>query len=566
MSDKKASDVWRARKETWRQQTYEPFLRKSAERREQFNTVSGLPLEPVYGPQKEATERLDDLGMPGEFPYTRGVYPTMYRGREWTRRQIAGFGTAPATNERYHFLLRQGQTGLSTDFDNPTLTGYSSLDPLAEGEVGRVGVAIDTVKDMDDLYHNIDISSISSSFTINHPACVMLAMYIAVAESRGIPQRTLRGTVQNDALKEFYGQKTFALPPEPSVRLAIDIVEYCSREVPSWNAINVSGYHTREAGSTAAQEIAFTLAQGFAYAEALQQRNLDLNVVLRNISFFFGCHMDFFEEVAKMRVARRIWARTLRDTFGIQGGKAPLLRFHTQTLGSTLARNEPRNNIVRGALQALAAVLGGTQSLHISGYDEAYDIPSEDAMKMALRTQKIIAEETGVASVIDPLGGSYFVENLSDRLEAESLSYLERIKEMGEGSYLQGVFAGIESGFLESEVVDASMDYYHRIESKDLIWVGENDLDEKPPFDEGLELFHFDERYEDEQRERVLSFMAERNDTFVKDSLRDLRKAHRAGENTFPWILKAVKAGVTQGEIMGLFRDEVGVHRDPAVV
>jgi methylmalonyl-CoA mutase N-terminal domain/subunit len=562
----KTPSVWRTRQAQWREEVYEPFVRRGSERREVFATVSGLPLEPVYTPRKSEKETLAALGFPGEYPYTRGVYPSMYRGREWTRRQIAGFGTAPATNERYHFLLRQGQTGLSTDFDHPTLTGYSSTDPLAEGEVGRVGVAIDTVQDMDDLYAGIDINKISSSFTINHPACVLLPMYIAVAQGRGIAAKTLRGTVQNDALKEFYGQKTFALPPEPSVRLAIDIVEYCSKELPHWNAINVSGYHSREAGSTAVQEVAFTLAQGLAYAEALQARGLDLNVVLRNISFFFGCHMDFFEEAAKMRAARRLWARLLRQDFAITGGKAPLLRFHTQTLGSTLARNEPRNNIVRGTLQALASVLGGTQSLHISGYDEAYDIPSEDAMKMALRTQKIIAEESGVASIIDPLGGSYLVESLTDEIDDGAMDYLDRIKEMGEGSFLRGMFAGIDSGFFESEIVDASMDYYRRLESKDLIWVGENDLAEKPPLDESLELFQFEERFEDEQVARLHAFKKARNETLVQGSLRDLRRASQAGKNTIPWILGAVKAGVTEGEIMTMFREEMGVHRDPAVV
>lgn len=563
---KQAPDVWRTREARWREQVYKPFITKSPERRERFTTVSGLLLKPLYGPQRSAEEALMALGFPGEFPYTRGVYPSMYRGREWTRRQIAGFGTAPATNARYHFLLKQGQTGLSTDFDHPTLTGYSSLDPLAEGEVGRVGVAIDTLADMDDLYAGIDIATISSSFTINHPACVILAMYLAVAEARGLAIKNLRGTVQNDALKEFYGQKTFALPPAPSVRLAIDVVAYCCKEVPHWNAINVSGYHTREAGATAVQELAFTLAQGLAYAEALQARGLELTQALKNISFFFGCHMDFFEEAAKMRAARRLWASLLKESFGITSGKAALLRFHTQTLGSTLARNEPKNNIARGTLQALSAVLGGTQSLHISGYDEAYDIPSEDAMKVALKTQKIIAEESGVANVIDPLGGSYFVEALTDQLEEEARSYLLRLKEMGDGSYLQGVLQAIENGFIESEIAEASMAYYRRLNSKDLIWVGENDIEEPSGFEEGLELFRFDERFEEEQRARVEAFMASRHASLVRERLRDLRQAARQDENTMPYILAAVKAGATEGEVMALLREEWGVHRDPAVV
>jgi methylmalonyl-CoA mutase N-terminal domain/subunit len=566
MAEKAPPEVWRTRELRWRRETYEPFIAKHPERRKRFMTVSELPLEPIYGPQKGVETQLAALGFPGKPPYTRGIYPSMYRGREWTRRQIAGFGTAPATNERYHFLLKQGQTGLSTDFDHPTLTGYSSLDPLAEGEVGRVGVAIDTIADMDDLYAGIDMRTISSSFTINHPACVILAMYLAVAKLRGIPTKSLRGTVQNDALKEFYGQKTFALPPAPAVKLAIDVVEYCSQAVPHWNAINVSGYHTREAGATAVQELAFTLSQGLAYAEALQARGLNLNRALQNVSFFFGCHMDVFEEAAKMRAARRLWARLLKETFGMTGGKAVLLRFHTQTLGSTLARNEPKNNIARGTLQALAAVLGGTQSLHISGYDEAYDIPSEDAMKVALKTQKIIAEESGVASVIDPLGGSYFVETLTDRLEEEALVYLTRLKEMGEGSYLQGVLNAIESGLIESEIADASMAYYRRLASKDLIWVGENDVDEPSGFEEGLELFQFDERFEEEQKARVRTFIAARSASLVKEHLRDLRDAVRSDANIMPSILAAVKAGVTEGEIMDLLREEWGVHYDPAVV
>ena len=531
--------------------------------RESFTTVSGLPLEPIHTPSRR--NRLQALGFPGEYPYTRGPYPTMYRGRGWTRRQIAGFGTPQATNKRFHFLLEQGQTGISADFDHPTLTGYSSLDPLAEGEVGRVGVAIDSVQDMDDLFLDIPVGGISTSFTINHPACALLPMFIAVAEKRGVSPSVLRGTTQNDALKEFYGQKTFALPPKPSVRLALDVVEYCSREMPKWNAINVSGYHIREAGSTAVQELAFTLAQGLAYADGLQQRGLDLNKVLCNVSFYFGCHMDFFEEVAKFRAARRMWARILHDQYGVRAPKALMCRFHTQTLGSTLAHKEPRNNIVRGTLQALAAALGGTQSLHISGYDEAYDIPSEDAMRMALRTQEIVAQESGVASVIDPLGGSYFVEELTDRVETEACGYLKRIKEMGEGSYLQGAFAGIESGYFEKEIGESSMAHYGRIESRDLVWVGENDSKGEAG-DSGLEFFEFDESSEELQKERLRAFLASRNDTHVHQALKDLRSVAREGGNCLLPILTAVGQGVTEGEIMGLFREEFGTHYDPAVV
>lgn len=558
---------WLRERIRWEQETYRPFVAVAPERRERFTTVSGLPLDPVYVPvEGEGTARLESLGFPGEYPYTRGVYPTMYRGRLWTRRQIAGFGTAPATNRRLHFLLREGQTGLSVDFDHPTLTGYDSLDPLAEGEVGRLGVAIDTVRDMEDLLEGIPIDRLSTSFTINHPACVLLSMYLVVAEERGIPRAALRGTVQNDALKEFYGQKTFALPPAPAVRLAIDVVEYCCREVPKWNGINVSGYHTREAGATAVQELAFTLGQGLAYAEALRERGLDLNAALRNISFFFGCHMDFFEEIAKFRAARRLWARLLRETFGVRSPQALRLRFHTQTLGSTLARREPKNNIIRGTLQALAAVLGGTQSLHVSGYDEAYDIPSEDAMRVAIRTQQILAEESGVASVIDPIGGSYFVEQLTDRLEAEALAVLDRIRDLGGGSYLAGMLAGIETGYIEREIVEAAFHYQRRLEQRDLLWIGENDREEETGGLEGLELFQFDERYEEEQKARLNRFLRERSGMRVREALRDLRDVARSGGNTMPAIINAVRCGATEGEIMGLFREEFGTYVDPAVV
>ena len=557
------ADRWQKERKRWQKETYEPFVARNPERRELFTTVSGLPLKPVYTPSGQ--DRLPGLGFPGEYPYTRGPYPTMYRGRQWTRRQIAGFGTADATNQRLHFLLQQGQTGLSVDFDQPTLTGYSSLDPLAEGEVGRVGVAIDTVRDMDDLFKDIQVGRISTSFTINHPACTLLPMFVLVAESQGVSLSALRGTTQNDPLKEFYGQKTFALPPRPAVRLALDLIEYCSRELPKWNATNVSGYHIREAGSTAVQELAFTLAQALAYTDGLRKRGLDLDVALCNISFYFGCHMDFFEEIAKFRAARRLWARILHDEYGIRNPRALMCRFHCQTLGSTLSRREPKNNIVRGALQALAAVLGGTQSLHVSGYDEAYDIPSEDAMRVALRAQQIVAEESGAASVVDPLGGSYFLEELTERMEAEAGDILKRLKEMGEGDYLEGVLSGIEKGYFEKEITNASMAYYRRIETRDLIWVGENEGDSGGE-DSGLEFFEFDEGCEERQKERVEAFVASRSGTSVHQALKELRAVARDGGNCILPILKAVRQGATEGEIMGLFREEFGTHVDPALV
>ncbi len=562
-----AAQTWERLEQEWFERRYQPFVEAHKERWETFRTVSGSPLQALYGPDEDWTSKtVRDLGVPGEFPYTRGVYPSMYRGRLWTFRQIAGFSTAQETNQRYQYLLRQGQTGLSTDFDHPTLTGYDSTDPLAVGEVGRLGVAIDTVQDMDDLMDNIDLSRISCSFTINHPACVLFPMFLAVAEKRAIPWRALRGTTQNDAIKEFYGQKTFALPPRPSVRLALDIVEFTATHVPKWNAINVSGYHTREAGSTAVQEVAFTLGQGLAYAEGIRGRGIDLNIGLQNISFFFGCHLDFLEEVAKFRAARRLWARLLKERFRVTGDKALQLRFHTQTLGSTLTRKEPRNNIIRGTFQALAAVFGGTQSLHISGYDEAYDIPSEDAMRMSIRTQQILGLESGVASIVDALGGSFAIEHLTDQIEEEARQYLQRLEEMGDGSMLEGMLVAVESGFIEREIAEAAMDYQRKIDAKELAWVGENVISEtESTEDEGLEFFTFDSTTEDKQKRRVQDFVVSRDSALVRQLLEDVRECGRDGTNALPVIIAAVKAGATEGEVMGVFRTVFGEYRDPAV-
>lgn len=559
--------AWEALEQQWQHQRYEPFVADHKERRETFRTVSGEPLKALYGPDEDWNAKaVRDLGVPGEFPYTRGVYPSMYRGRLWTFRQIAGFSTAEETNKRYQYLLRQGQTGLSTDFDHPTLTGYDSTDPLAVGEVGRLGVAVDTVRDMDDLLNNIDLSQISCSFTINHPASVLFPMFLAVAERRGVSWKALRGTTQNDAIKEFYGQKTFALPPRPSVRLALDIVEFAAKHVPKWNAINVSGYHTREAGSTAVQEVAFTLGQGLAYAEGIRARGIDLNVGLQNISFFFGCHLDFLEEVAKFRAARRLWARLLRSRFQVTTEKALHLRFHTQTLGSTLTRNEPKNNIIRGTFQALAAVLGGTQSLHISGYDEAYDIPSEDAMRMSIRTQQILGLESGVANVVDALGGAFAIEHLTDQIEEEAMTYLQRLEEMGDGSMLEGMLVAVESGFIEREIAEASMDYQRKIDTKELPWVGENVItDRESSEDEGIEFFAFDPTTEDKQKRRVQDFIASRDSALVQQRLEDVGACARDGSNNIPAIIAAVTAGATEGEVMGVFRSVFGEYRDPAV-
>ncbi len=532
-------------------------------------TLSGLPIDPLYTPAGLAGSGFDsaaDLGPPGEFPFTRGAYPTMYRGRLWTRRQIAGFGTARATNERYRFLLAHGQTGLSTDFDHPTLTGYDSDHELAEGEVGRLGVAIDTAADMGELFDGIPLDQASVSLTINHPAIVLLAMFLHNAERRGTPWAALRGTVQNDSLKEFHGQKTFALPPAPALRLTTDVVEFCTKHVPNWYTVSISGYHTREAGSDAVQELAFTVAQGMAYVESAQRRGLAVDQFASRLSHFFGVHNDFFEEIAKFRAARRMWARLMRDRYGATRPESMRMRFHTQTLGSTLVRQDPLNNILRGGLQALAAVLGGTQSLHVSGYDEAYDIPSEEAMRISLATQMILAHESGVSATPDPLGGSAYLETLTDQLEEAAMAYIQRIDAMGNGSMLDGMLEAIGSGYIESEIAQASYRYQQRVESGDYTIVGVNDEYSADATNAGsLELFEFDYAEEERQIERLTTVRQGRSEADAASSLRDIVKTAQADGNLMPPILTAVAAGVTEGEIMGALRDQWGEYVDPGV-
>ena len=553
-----------AKRQDWEKHELNDVLERIPERRDNFQTVSGIPIERLYTP--EHVKELDyeaDLGFPGAYPFTRGVYPTMHRGRLWTRRQIAGFGTAKSTNERYKFLMAHGQSGLSTDFDHPTLTGYDSDHILAEGEVGRLGVAIDTLADMEDLYDGINLDKVSVSLTINHPAIILLGMFLAHAESQGIPWESLRGTVQNDALKEFHGQKTFALPPRPAYRVSMDLVEFCTRHAPGWNTISISGYHTREAGSDAAQEVAFTIAQGMAYAEGGMARGLSIDEFGPRLSFFFGCHNDFFEEAAKFRAARRMWARITKERYGATRPQAMLMRFHTQTLGSTLMRQNPKNNIVRGALQAMAGVLGGTQSLHVSGYDEAYDIPSEDAMRVSLSTQLIVAEESGAANTIDPLAGSFFVEKMTNELEERAWSYLHKLEDMGGGSVLEGMFSAIESGYIENEISRAAYTYQRRIEDKDYTVVGVNDYiseDAQP-----LDLYEHDEQEESRQLDRLEHVKATRNVDAANRALDELQKAARTDDNMMPSVLAAVRAYASEGEIMGALQEVFGEHRDPAI-
>ena len=531
-----------------------------------LRSLSGLKVNPIYTPDDLAnTDFARDLGQPGKYPFTRGPYPNMYLGRLWTRRQIAGFGTAKATNERYRFLLDHGQNGISTDFDHPTLTGYDSDHELAEGEVGRLGVAIDSVQDMNDLFLDIPLDEVSVSLTINHPAIVLLGMFLSVSEKRGVDWNKLRGTVQNDSLKEFHGQKTFALGPGPSLKLTTDIVEFCTQHVPNWYTISISGYHTRESGSDAIQELAFTIAQGMAYVESALERGLPVDSFAPRLSFFFGCHNDIFEEVAKYRAARRMWARIMKDRYKASKPESMRLRFHTQTLGSTLMRQDPQNNIARGTLQALAAVLGGTQSLHVSGYDEAFDIPSEEAMRMSLATQLILSHESGVTNTVDPLAGSYFIESMTNNMEEAAWEYINKIETMGVGQFPMkiGMLGAIDTGYIELEIARAAYEYQLRIESGDQVIVGLNQYQSESK--QKLELFEFDPEEEEWQRARLDETKTNRSTSDVKSALSSLKQAASNDKNLMPPVLEAVGAMATEGEILDTMRDVYGEYVDPGV-
>ena len=536
----------------------------SQEEERNFRTLSGLEVKELYTQEDiSGFDHERDLGEPGSYPFTRGPYPNMYRGRLWTRRQIAGFGTPQATNQRYRFLLEHGQTGISTDFDHPTLTGYDSDHELAEGEVGRLGVAIDTINDVHDLFDGIPLDEVSVSLTINHPAIAVLSMFLATARKKGVAWESLRGTTQNDSLKEFHGQKTFALGPEPSLKLTTDIIEFCTRQVPNWYTVSISGYHTRESGSDAVQELAFTIAQGMTYVESTLKRDLPVDSFAPRLSFFFGCHNDFFEEIAKFRAARRMWARVMKERYGATKPESMRLRFHTQTLGSTLMRQDPQNNIVRGALQALAAVLGGTQSLHVSGYDEAFDIPSEEAMRMSLATQLILAHESGVANTADPLGGSMFLESLTNSMEEAAWDYIKKIEDMGGGSLHQGMLQAIQTGYIEQEIARSSYEYQQRIENRDQVVVGLNQYQSEN--NQRLELFQFDPEEEEWQKRRLAEVKKSRSQSQVSDSLRALTKGAQKDENLMPLVMAAVEVSATEGEVMGALRDVYGEYVDPGV-
>jgi methylmalonyl-CoA mutase N-terminal domain/subunit len=540
--------------EEWRRELYDA----KPERDALFTTMSGLPVEPLSTPDTVEVDYDRDLGYPGVYPYTRGVYPSMYRGKLWTMRQFAGFGTAQETNTRFRYLLEHGQTGLSTAFDMPTLMGYDSDHPKSLGEVGREGVAIDSLEDMEHLFAGIPLDKVSTSMTINAPAAILLAFYICVAEEQGVGPDKLRGTIQTDILKEYIAQKEWIFPPEPSMRLCVDMIEHCAREVPLWHPVSISGYHIREAGSTAAQELAFTLADGFAYVEAATARGLEVDEFAPRLSFFFNAHIDFFEEIAKYRAARRIWARELRERYGAKSPRSWLMRFHAQTAGVSLTAQQPEVNIVRTAVEALAAVLGGCQSLHTNSFDEALALPTEHAAKIALRTQQVLAHETGVASTIDPLGGSFFVEDLTNRLEAEAYDYFDRIRRLG------GVVAAIKENFFQREIAEASFRFQSELEAGQRVIVGVNrfqEADERP-----IELLKIDQALEAKQIARVASLRSRRDAAAVEEALGRLRRdAALPDQNLMPAIIDASRAYVTMGEMCDALREVWGTWRETPV-
>jgi len=546
-------------KERWEKRTLAKTLEKFLERLEGFTTVSGMPIERLYTPMDmESLDYPRDLGFPGEFPFTRGIHSTGYRGRLWTMRQYAGFGAAEESNKRYKYLLEQGQTGLSVALDLPTQVGYDSDHPLAEGEVGKAGVPVSSLKDMEILFKGIPLGRVSTSMTINATAPQVLAMYFAIAEKQEVALDSVRGTVQNDILKEYAARGTYIYPAEPSMRLVTDIIEYCFKNAPNFNTISISGYHVREAGSTAVQELAFTLANGIAYIEAAVKRGLPVDSFAPRISFFFACHNDFFEEIAKFRAARRLWARIMKERFGAKNPRSLLLRYHVQTSGCTLTAQQPFNNIARVTMQALAAVLGGAQSLHTNSFDEALALPSETAVMTALRTQQIIAYESGVANTVDPLGGSYLVEYLTNKIEEEASEYIEKIDEMG------GAPSAIQKGFYQKEIADSAYRYQREIEDRKRTIVGLNKFvtDAKVP----IKILRVDPEAEKRQIERLRKVRAERNGKKVKEALEKLQKAAEGQENLMPYLFETVKAYATNGEISDTLREVFGEYKATTIV
>jgi methylmalonyl-CoA mutase N-terminal domain/subunit len=552
---KKADEVGKQAKE-WNERV-QKALAKNPERKKDFQTTSGIPIQRAFSPKDIAgLDYQQDLNFPGEFPYTRGVQPTMYRGRFWTMRQYAGFGTAEDTNRRYRYLLEQGQTGLSVAFDLPTQIGYNSDHPLAQGEVGKVGVAIDSVKDMEVLFDQIPLEKVSTSMTINAPAAILLAMYIAVGEKQGVPVAKLSGTIQNDILKEYSSRGTYIFPPQPSMRIITNTFEYCTKEVPNWNTISISGYHMREAGCTAVQEVAFTLANGISYVEAAIKAGLDVDDFGPRISFFFNSHLDFLEEVAKFRAARRLWAKIMRERFKAKNPRSWMLRFHTQTAGCTLTAQQPSNNIIRVAWQALSAVLGGTQSLHTNSMDEALALPSEQSVQIALRTQQLIAHESGAVDTADPLGGSYYIEKLTDEIEKRAWDYIEKIDQIG------GSVTAVEKGFIQQEIQESAYRYQKEIESGDRVIVGVNRFQTKEPPPKGL--LKVDPRVREVQIQRISEIKASRDSSGFRKSLDELKRVAQGDGNLMVPILSCVRAYCTLGEICDALRSVFGEY-EPVV-
>ncbi|HSC20990.1 MAG TPA: methylmalonyl-CoA mutase family protein [Solirubrobacterales bacterium] len=530
---------------------------KRVEREAEFSTISGQEIEPLYGPEDVEPELEERVGAPGSYPFTRGPYESMYRGRLWTMRQFAGFGTVEETNERFHYLLDQGQTGLSTAFDMPTLMGYDSDHAKSLGEVGREGVAVDTLADMERLFEGIPLGGVTTSMTINAPAAILLAFYVLVGEKQGVAAENLGGTIQTDILKEYIAQKEWCFPIEPAMRLVTDMIEWCTEKMPRWHPVSISGYHIREAGSTAQQELAFTLKDGFTYVERAIERGLDVDDFAPRLSFFFNSHIDFFEEIAKYRAARRIWAREMKETYGATKEESMRLRFHTQTAGVSLTAQQPLNNIVRTALEALAAVMGGTQSLHTNSYDEALALPTEEAVRVALRTQQIIATETGVPNTADPLGGSWFVEKLTDEMEEAAYGYFARIDELG------GMVEAIRRNFPQREIADASFRYQQELNERKRIVVGVNDFtsdDEEP-----TPILKIDPALERKQTERLAATRAARDGAAVESALADLKRAAATEANLMPPIIEAARTQATEGEMIAAMQEVFGTYTESPV-
>lgn len=559
MSDKDFYEALEEARRQWEEDVLDPLLDRYGVRKDNFALSDGEEVAPLYGPEdRQDADYLESVGFPGQFPFTRGVQPTMYRGKLWTMRQYAGFGTAKQSNERYQYLLAQGTSGLSVAFDLPTQMGFDSDSDRVRGEVGKVGVAIDSIADMEILLDELPLQKISTSMTINSTAAILLALYVAVADRRGIGRDQLRGTIQNDVLKEYIARGTYIYPPRPSMRIITDIFEFCQDEVPRWNTVSISGYHIREAGSTAVQEVGFTLANGIAYVERAVEAGLDVDDFAGRLSFFFNVHNNFFEEIAKFRAARRLWAKIMKERFGAKKERSMRLRFHSQTAGSTLTAQQPQVNVVRVAMQAMASVLGGTQSLHTNSWDEALSLPSESSVRMALRTQQVIAHETGVADLVDPLAGSYAVETLTDEIEERAAEYIERIDDLG------GAVAAIEAGFQQSEIQEAAYQAQLAQERGEQVIVGVNryESDEDPPVD----LHRVDDAVETDQVERLREFKASRAADEVASARQKLKVAARGGDNLMPRIVNAVKKKVTLGEISDTLRDEFGEYVENVVL